>query len=198
MFGRGSFYHVLQMGARLSPLEVLLAYLMPLLFLASSYRDWFLWNAVCQFALFVPVVCVPALITGHMAYVDIGWPCGLVILSINAYNFGDGLHFRRLITCGCMFLHGGRMLLGACVMFFPYRWKQDLPRYRYAKVRFEKKDGMDSSLWPLKIQHDTLQQAYANATVLACPLMLCAFDKAPDVALCEIGESLCFKFRDLM
>merc|ERR1711933_424459 len=27
-------------------------------------------------------------------------------------------------------------------------------------------------MWPLKIQHDTLQQAFANMTCLACPIML--------------------------
>lgn len=86
-----------------------------------------------------------------------------------------------------MLFHGGRMALGALAMFYPYRWKEDLPRYRYAKERFENKDGMPSHMWPLKMQHDTAQQAFANATVLACPLMLCAFDKTPSISWLEVA-----------
>lgn len=78
------------------------------------------------------------------------------------------------------------MAFGALVLFFPYRWKQDLPRYQYAKVRFMGKDGMPEHLWPLKVQHDTLQQAFANCTFLACPLMLCAFDKTQEIGTLEI------------
>jgi len=187
MFGKGSPYHLVQVGARITPLESLLVYSLPLFFLMSHFREWFTWNLVCQFTLFVPVVQLPAFITGHMAYVDIGWPSGLVLLAYNATTLGDGYWVRRWVTCGCMFLHGGRMALGAVALFYPYRWKQDLPRYRYAKERFMGQDGMPASMWPLKMQHDTLQQAFANTTVLACPLMLCAFDKTPSVSMLEVA-----------
>jgi len=187
-FGKGSIYHCFQCGARLAPWECLLVYSVPFVFLMSQFRGWFLWNAACQLMLFVPVVQVPAYLTGHMAYVDIGWPCGLVLLAINSFLYGDGFWVRRWGASICMLLHGGRMALGALVLFFPYRWKQDLPRYQYAKVRFMAKDGMPEHLWPLKIQHDTLQQAFANCTFLACPLMLCAFDKTPEIGALEIAS----------
>lgn len=186
MFGKGSWYHYIQAGARLNALEVLLVYVLPFFFLVSQFCDWFLWNTACQLMLFVPVVQIPALITGHMSYVDIGWPCGLVLLGINAVVYADGYWMRRWVTGGCMILHGSRMALGALVQFFPYRWKQDLPRYQYAKVRFEGKDGMPRHMWPFKVQHDTLQQAFANSTVLACPVMLSVFDKTPQITLMEV------------
>lgn len=186
MFGKGSWYHYVQVGARVTPLETLIVYILPYFFLASLFREWFLWNALCQLVLFIPVVQIPAFLTGHMAYVDIGWPVGLLVLAANAIRYGQGYWLRRSFVGGCMLIHGGRMFFGSLVMFFPYRWKQDLPRYRYAKVRFEGQDGMPGSTWPVKVQHDTLQQAYANATCLACPLMLCAFNPSPDVHPLEI------------
>lgn len=187
MCGKGSLYHLVQIGARLSPLETFLVYLLPVFFLNSQFRGWFVWNAAAQLCLFLPVVQIPAWITGHMSYVDIGWPSGLVLLAVNAIAFGEGYSLRRWIVGGCMFLHGARMAFGALVLFFPYRWKQDLPRYQYAKVRFETKDGMAADLWPIKVQHDTLQQSYANSVVLACPVMLCAFNQDPTISPMEIA-----------
>eukprot|EP00931_Biecheleriopsis_adriatica_P031071 TRINITY_DN18256_c0_g2_i2.p1 TRINITY_DN18256_c0_g2~~TRINITY_DN18256_c0_g2_i2.p1 ORF type:complete len:388 (-),score=82.67 TRINITY_DN18256_c0_g2_i2:299-1432(-) len=186
LFGKGSLYHCVQVGARLAPLECLLVYTIPVFFFASSYSTWFLWNGACQLLLFLAVVQVPAYLTGHMAYVDLGWPIGLVLLAVNGLVWGDGFWLRRWGTGLCMLLHGGRMACGALVMFFPYRWEQDLPRYRYAKVRFMGKDGMPERLWPLKVQHDTLQQAFANCTILACPVMLAVFDKTAELGALEI------------
>jgi len=98
-----------------------------------------------------------------------------------------GYWLRKWVVGGCLLLHGLRMAIGSLVMFYPYRWKEDLPRYRYAKVRFEGQDGMDPRLWPFKVQHDTLQQAFANITLLACPVMLCAFDKTEAISPLEIA-----------
>jgi len=126
-------------------------------------------------------------VTGKMSYVDIGWPSGLALLAFNGLAFGDGYWLRRWIVCGFLLAHGLRMALGALFMFFPYTFKQDLPRYQYAKCRFEGKDGMVSSLWSLKVQHDTLQQAAANMAFLACPIMLCAHDKTEHISLLEMA-----------
>lgn len=186
MFGKGSLYHLIRIGARLTLLESLLVYSLPFVFLNSQFRRWFLWNAVCQLALFLPVVQIPAYLTGHMSYVDIGWPCGLMILGANSIALGTGFWLRRWLVGGCMLLHGSRMALGALVLFFPYRWSQDLPRYRYAKLRFEVQDGMPPGLWSMKVQHDTLQQAFANAVVLACPVMLSSFNKTPEISSMEV------------
>jgi hypothetical protein len=221
----------LKLGARLSPIEVVLCQLLPLAFLWSHAHDWFLFNGACQLAIFLPLVVLPALVTGHLAYVDIGWPLGLVALAANSYFRADGYWPRRSVTSACLALHGGRMFLGALVLFFPYRWAQDvrwhvsiprpslswwsplptrfvpqhhhhhhhqatqsspdrdprsqLPRYRYARLRWER-DGMPPSSWPLKLLHDALQQAAANIAVLAAPLVLCAFDRTPCISSLEM------------
>jgi len=139
--------------------------------------EWFFRNAWMQLALFVPVVELPALCTGHMFYVDIGWPSGLVLLAVNGLYFGTGWWWRKALLGGVFFLHGLRMALGALHLFFPYKFERDIPRYEYAKVRFTQKDGMSAGLWRVKMLHDTLQQAYANCTFLALPLMLSVFNK---------------------
>jgi len=99
---------------------------------------------------------------------------------------GDGWYLRRWICGGCMLLHGLRMALAAWVVFYPWHWPEDLPRYKYAKVRFMTKDGMPERLWPVKVQHDTLQQWYSNATTLACPMVLVAFNKTERFHVLEI------------
>jgi len=174
---KGSVYHVLKVGARISPLETLFFYLIPILFLLSRFRNFFLWNSLCQIILFIVIVQIPTWVTQKMSYVDIGWPLGLMVLATNALVMGDDtLWQRRWLIGGSILAHGGRMFFGASYLFFPYTFpKGDLSRYQYAKHRFLEIDGMPSSWWPYKMQHDTLQQAYANMTVLACPIMLCAF-----------------------
>lgn len=78
------------------------------------------------------------------------------------------------------------MGFGALAMFFPFHFKEDLPRYQYAKVRFEKQDGMSASSWPIKIQHDTLQQAFANSVVLAAPFLCLAQNASQKLHPAEI------------
>ena len=81
----------------------------------------------------------------------------------------DGYWVRRWVMSACLALHGGRMFFGALVLFWPLRWKQDLPRYQYTKLRWER-DGMPASSWPLKLLHDALQQVRVAAVgALVCP-----------------------------
>lgn len=156
----------------------------------EEVRGFFVWNAACQFMLFAPVVCLPAALTGHLWYVDIGWPCGLVILAANVFWCGGGWWLRRYIFSVALLVHGLRMTIGAVVMFgqqsgFTYQFKEDLPRYRFAKVRWLQ-DGMSASSWSYKIQHDALQQCYANIAILAAPFALAATDGHPNLRLFEV------------
>jgi hypothetical protein len=173
---KGSWLYYFEIGARLSPWEWLLIYfLFPTVafhWASGDLGQLFRMNAVFQLCLFVPLVQIPSFLTSRMAYVDIGWPCGLVLMAYSALVFGTGWWVRRYVICGMMLLHGGRMAIGAIVMFgmqtkFTYRFDEDLPRYKYARLRWEGNHGMPASKWWLKIQHDTLQQCFANATVLA-------------------------------
>lgn len=200
MAHKGSPLNYVLVGARMGVAATAVCYALPLALYVSPFSSWFLFNAACQLALFVPVVVVPALVTGHMAYVDIGWPCGLVILAINCL-LADGYSVRRYIVGGCVLLHGLRMFLGALVMFYPYRWKQDLPRYRYARVRWVEQDDMPAAHWPLRMVNDLLGQAFANAVVLAAPPMLCAHDTHPEISPLEVagwvGWLLCWALESL-
>ena len=129
-----------------------------------SCASWLLVNAAAQAAIFLPLVIVPAFATGHMAYVDIGWPLGLAAMGAQFILNGSGLWLRRWAVGGIMLLHGGRMAAGALVLFFPYRWPEDLPRYRYARLRYEREGG---KRWPLKMLQDLVGQCWANAFILA-------------------------------
>lgn len=177
MFGKGSCWHLIQIGARVSVLESLLIYSLPAFFWFSQFRDFFLWNGLAQLILFIPVVIIPANIRGHMAYVDIGWPVGLVVMAVLALVFGDGDPVRKWAVGACVGLHGARMGIGALLAFYPYHWEEDLPRYKYALDRFIAKDGMSRGLWCIKMNHDMLQQAYCNTAILVIPLLLCAYNK---------------------
>ncbi|CAE8675789.1 unnamed protein product [Polarella glacialis] len=175
----GSLFHLVKLGARVHPVECLLAYALPYaLYHCNTFHALFRANAIAQLALFIPLVQIPSFLKSRMSYVDIGWPLGLVLLACLSWVLGEGYYWRKLLCCGCLLLHGGRMALGALVLFFPYQFPEDLPRYQYAKVRFEKQDGMPASLWWAKIQHDTLQQAFANSTMLAAPFLCMASNRA--------------------
>lgn len=82
------------------------------------------------------------------------------------------------------------MALGAIFMFgaksgFTYRFSEDLPRYQYAKVKWVK-SGMSPGGWPVKAQQDTLQQCFANAVVLACPILLAAVNPVAQLKYLEL------------
>eukprot|EP00656_Telonema_subtile_P055914 TRINITY_DN8812_c0_g1_i2.p1 TRINITY_DN8812_c0_g1~~TRINITY_DN8812_c0_g1_i2.p1 ORF type:complete len:374 (+),score=74.25 TRINITY_DN8812_c0_g1_i2:201-1322(+) len=191
--GTNGLWRYLQVGAKLSPLECLLAYCFPLVFLSldstlPELQALFFSNLISQLLLFVVVVQVPLFLTGNMIYVDIGWPSGLVLLATSALR-GNGYWLRRYLVGGCFLLHGLRMALGAIYMFgvkskFTYRFEQDLPRYQYAKVKWVK-SGMPERWWWVKAQQDTIQQCFANSVVLACPLLLAAVNTTPEIHVLE-------------
>jgi steroid 5-alpha reductase family enzyme len=155
--------------------------------------DLAFWNAACQLCLFLPVVQLPALLTGHMSYVDIGWPVGLTLMGLNAIFFAEGGNStRQYLVGGVVFLHGLRMVFGALHMLFPYRWSQEFfSRYQYARARWIEHTGSDSGWW-IKQQHDTLMQAYANSVPLAAPIFLAATNPRPTLHFLEVGGAVCW------
>eukprot|EP00961_Rhodomonas_salina_P291970 3932506-Rhodomonas_salina.1 len=138
-------------------------------------------NACAQAAIFLPFVQAPVALTGHMLYVDIGWPCGLVTIGMVAVYYGTGYWLRRWLFGCCFLLHGGRMAAGAIYLFgrssgFSYRFKQDLPRYQYARYRWSsaKECAMPAGTWWVKMQHDTATQGFLNTVLLSLPAFLAA------------------------
>ena len=49
---------------------------------------------------------------------------------------------------------GGLLLFGK-MTGFTYIFKEDLPRYRYAKEKWDHHHGMPSNLWWIKAQQET-------------------------------------------
>ena len=122
-----------------------------------------------------------------MAYVDIGWPAGLTLLGANVLlRASVGYSPRCILMGGALVLHGGRMLLGAVVMFFPYWWEADLPRYVYAKQRYMGKSGCSEAGWPTKMAIEIVAQLLANVSALAAPAVLVAFDPTPQLDWLEV------------
>mmetsp|Transcript_62068 Transcript_62068/g.116062 ORF Transcript_62068/g.116062 Transcript_62068/m.116062 type:complete len:351 (+) Transcript_62068:69-1121(+) len=191
----GSLFNYISVCGNLNPLETVIVYLLGLgVWVAPPSLQGLFWtNALVQLAIFIPFVQIPAGLTGHMLYVDIGWPSGLVAIGVISLK-GSGDWLRRWLIGGCFILHGGRMALGALVMFgqsskYTYRFKEDLPRYRYAKYKWSSASGygMPSSTWWLKMQQDTLGQGFSNATLLCVPAFLCASNPATMQSLEWLG-----------
>jgi steroid 5-alpha reductase family enzyme len=178
----------LQLGAKLPWWQCLFFYISPMWFLLlppdSDIRRLFLDNAAMQAAIFLPLVVVPVLRSGKMVYVDIGWPLGLTAIGACALWGGTGWWLRKTLASSAMLLHGGRMALGGIAMFglmtgFSYRFKEDLPRYRFARLRWETVDGMPAGGWWIKQLHDVVTQGLANAIMLCAPTFVSASDPEP-------------------
>lgn len=191
---KGSALNYLAVGAAIHPLEWPLVYvLFPVLAFGgvpaeAGAASLFHTNLLVQLCVFLPVVQLPALVTSRMAYVDIGWPCGLVAMGCTALTYGNGWWLRRWMVSMLLLLHGGRMLVGALISFYPYRFPKDLQRYRFARWRWSEQDGMASKglPWGYKIQHDTLQQCYANAVLLAMPVLFPASNTSSELSSVEV------------
>ena len=133
-------------SGEMSPLIWIPMYVVPIVWTLceTSVKEVFVRNLKGQLFLFLLVCQIPVGISGKMAYVDIAWPGGLVLLSVVAFNYGSAPLARRTLVCAPLFLHGLRMFLGALMLFgkmtkFTYRFAEDLPRYRYAKQKWDKK-----------------------------------------------------------
>ena len=189
---KGSWLHYLAVCGNLHPVESALVYAIGLgpVLAPPTLQSLFWTNAAVQLAIFLPFVQLPVMLTGHMMYVDIGWPSGLVAISIASFLMGTGFWLRKCLISVCFLLHGGRMALGAIVMFgqsssFTYRFSEDLPRYQYAKYKWSKIDGMPEASWMLKMQQETLSQGFSNSVLLCLPAFLAASDPQPQIHFVE-------------
>ncbi|CAE7709957.1 unnamed protein product [Symbiodinium sp. KB8] len=189
---KGSWRHWFAVGGRLHPLEGALVYsqVFGVLFAPPALKSLFWTNAAIQLMIFLPVVQLPILLTGKMLYVDIGWPSGLVAIGATSLLLGAGLWVRKCLIATCFVLHGGRMALGALVMFgqssnFTYRFQEDLPRYQYAKHKWVSVEGMPEDTWWLKMQLDSLGQGISNIIILCVPAFLTASNPDPQISWLE-------------
>jgi len=122
-----------------------------------------------------------------MTYVDIAWPCGVTFMSLYAYYNSDGYSPRVIFYTFCYFMVGFRMFAGGLFAFYPFRFKEDLGRYRYAKTKWVKEHPADGeSTWWIKIQQDTFTQCIANMFTLCIPLFVVTHNKTPHLHWMEI------------
>ncbi|CAJ1377687.1 unnamed protein product [Effrenium voratum] len=189
---KGHCFNYFTIAGNLHPLESLLVYCLALgvVFAPPELKDLFWTNCLVQLCIFLPFVQLPVALTGHMTYVDIGWPSGLVAIGVIALVCGTGDWWRRSLISACYLLHGGRMALGALVLFgqatkFTFRFQEDLPRYCYAKYKWTKIEGMPARMWWLKMQQETFGQGMSNCILLCLPAFLAAANPQPGLHLTE-------------
>lgn len=152
-------------------LNPLIPYLFGLVILISQSKfDKILYlNLIFQLILFLIVVCIPIYRTGRMSYVDIAWPWGLVVLGIVNYIYNEGSLLMVLISTSIVSIIGLRMGIGALSLLKRGYLKNELPRYQYQRIVWEKEEKYNTHL---ALQIDAVTQGLANATFLAIPIFV--------------------------
>ncbi|MCB1180002.1 MAG: DUF1295 domain-containing protein, partial [Leptospiraceae bacterium] len=156
--------------------------------LTPMYSNYAIKNTIIQLTLFLFVACIPAYFTNKMSYVDVAWPWGLVAIGVQAIAFGDGNPTRTYIIGSLFIIAGLRMGLMALFYLMSGALKKDLPRYQFQRIQW-KMQGFTNEAFSL--QYEILVQGLANASFLALPAILQAFNPNPEISHIEIiGYSL--------
>jgi steroid 5-alpha reductase family enzyme len=136
-----------------------------------------------QLLLFCSVVLYPIWKTEKLSYVDIGWPWGLVCIGIVTIIMSDGYGWR-VWGVGLLYIFmGARMGLGAIILWRKGYIQQELPRYRYQRMRWERSGKSNTQL---AMQIDALVQGLANATYLAFPAFIMGTNQNSSIAMIEL------------
>merc|ERR1712168_737750 len=75
----------------------------------------------------------------RMSFVDISWPWGLVTLGICPLLSGAQLDTRTMMVSGAYILSGLRMGLGGIALAMKGHLRNELPRYEYQRIRWERR-----------------------------------------------------------
>ena len=171
----------------------LLPYFLVLLVLLSNslFFEIGLINLLGQSILFTLVVCIPIWRTGRLSYVDIGWPWGLVLLSLISFIFSDGYWLRSFLVSLVIMFIGLRMGRGALKMWRLGMLDREFPRYEYQRIVW-KEEGKDNTL--LALQVDAISQGLANASFLALPVFIIASNTSENFLLLEVLGLLVWLF----
>jgi steroid 5-alpha reductase family enzyme len=135
----------------------------------SNFDKILYLNLIFQLILFLIVVCIPIYRTERMSYVDIAWPWGLVVLGIVNYIYNEGSLLMVLISTSIVSIIGLRMGIGALSLLKRGYLKNELPRYQYQRIVWEKEEKHNTHL---ALQIDAVTQGLANATFLAIPIFV--------------------------
>ncbi|MEM9182978.1 MAG: DUF1295 domain-containing protein [Pseudomonadota bacterium] len=161
-----------------------------MLLASESMRPLAFTNGMLQLVLFGLAVCWPTWKTGRMSYVDIGWPWGLVLIGLLTFGFrfAETNDMRLAMVCGLYLAIGGRMGFFAIKLWRAGALNRELARYRYQALRWERAGVTNVAL---ARQVEVLVQGLANASFLAFPAFVIAFNPADNVTTVELlGFSL--------
>ena len=154
-----------------------------ILLLSNSFSHISLINGLVQLTLFGLVVLYPIWKTKTLSYVDIGWPWGLVCIGLVTILFSDGFAWRVWLIGGAYIFMGMRMGVGAIILWRRGILQKELPRYRYQRMRWERKGKTNTQL---AMQVDALSQGLANASFLAFPAFIIGTNNNQNFSFIEI------------
>jgi len=154
-----------------------------LLLVTEQFFALSLVNGVAQLVLFAFVVCLPTWRTGRMSYVDIGCPCGLTVIGILTWIYGEGDSLRVAIVSIAYIFAGSRMGLGAIKLLISGHLDKELPRYEFQKKRWIKAGKTNTAL---AMQIEAIVQGVANASFLAFPAFIIVSNPSEEISIFEI------------
>jgi steroid 5-alpha reductase family enzyme len=159
------------------------AALLVLLLANPAFSAFTLSNLIVQAVLFLLIVIVPAIKTGRMSYVDLGWPIGLTLIGMQVLVFTDELTWRSGLVAGMYLFAGGRMSVMALLGLRMGWLDRELPRYQYQRLRWERRKwrAMPALLF------EVASQGIANMSVLALPAILQAANPTGPITPIEIA-----------
>jgi steroid 5-alpha reductase family enzyme len=148
-----------------------------------QYSGFVVRNVLVQASTFALLAAVPAYRTGLMSYVDIVWPWGLAAIGAQAALFAPSRDPQAIAIATVYLAIGLRMGLPGLVYLVRHRrLPGEFPRYRYQRVRWEQA-GFRGERLPMQLE--IFLQGLANASVLAVPAVLLAFDRAGGLSVLE-------------
>lgn len=153
-----------------------------LFWLLPALHPFALTNALLQTLLFLLVVIIPAIKTGRMSYVDIGWPIGLVLIGLQVWWFAPAQGWHSTIVAAMYLFGGGRMSLMALMGWHYGHLKRELPRYQYQRLRWQRRNWRETPA----LLFEVASQGIANISVLAVPAMLAVANPSGSLGAVEI------------
>ena len=154
-----------------------------ILMFTKSFAEISVISGSIQLVLFVTIVLYPIWKTETLSYVDIGWPWGLVCIGLVTLFLGEGYSWRVWGIGALYILMGLRMGIGAIQFWLKGYIQKELPRYRYQRIRWERKGKTNIQA---AMQIDALVQGLANVSYLALPAFIIASNPNPNISVFEV------------
>lgn len=154
-----------------------------ILMFTKSFAEISVISGSIQLVLFGTIVLYPIWKTETLSYVDIGWPWGLVCIGLVTLFLGEGYSWRVWGIGALYILMGLRMGIGAIQFWLKGYIQKELPRYRYQRIRWERKGKTNIQA---AMQIDALVQGLANVSYLALPAFIIASNPNPNISVFEV------------